>query len=215
MWANAGTNGALPGRGGELSVEGLLLWMVVLKQRQAVWEMLIFVGLEQRQEPDGFESWTILDPSGAPTTTLSSLSEHSKTHAFALFDKRGAGAIPRESLGDLLRALGQNPTQAEVADLASQTPRDVDYDSFTKILHRPDGYKSAGSEDEFIRGFAVFDKDLTGHIGVGELRYVLTSLGEKLSDQEVDELLAGVKIGGDGNIDYRSFVREVSEAFHS
>ena len=69
--------------------------------------------------------------------------------------------------------------------------------------------------DEFIRGFAVFDKDLTGHIGVGELRYVLTSLGEKLSDQEVDELLAGVKIGGDGNIDYRSFVREVSEAFHS
>lgn len=44
--------------------------------------------------------------------------------AFALFDKRGAGAIPRESLGDLLRALGQNPTQAEVADLASQTPRD-------------------------------------------------------------------------------------------
>ena len=80
MWANAGTNGALPGRGGELSVEGLLLWMVVLKQRQAVWEMLIFVGLEQRQEPDGFESWTILDPSGAPTTTLSSLSEHSKTH---------------------------------------------------------------------------------------------------------------------------------------
>ena len=44
--------------------------------------------------------------------------------AFALFDKRGTGAIPRESLGDLLRALGQNPTQAEVADLASQHARD-------------------------------------------------------------------------------------------
>ena len=87
--------------------------------------------------------------------------------AFALFDKRGTGAIPRESLGDLLRALGQNPTQAEVAELASQNPRDsglrllglsvkwpsrvccpstVDYDTFTGILHRPDGYKSAGSE---------------------------------------------------------------------
>ena len=49
--------------------------------------------------------------------------------------------------------------------------------------------------DEFIRGFQVFDKDGTGYIGVGELRYVLTSLGEKLSDDEVDELLKGVKVG--------------------
>lgn len=56
----------------------------------------------------------------------------------------------------------------------------------------------------------MFDTDGTGHIGVGQLRYVLTNLGEKLSDQEVDELLAGVKVGGDGTIDYRSFVREVS-----
>jgi len=56
----------------------------------------------------------------------------------------------------------------------------------------------------------VFDKNQTGYIGVGELRYVLTSLGEKLSDQEVDELLAGVKVGHDGSIDYKAFVREVS-----
>lgn len=40
--------------------------------------------------------------------------------AFALFDKRGAGKIPAESLGDVLRALGQNPTQKEVYDLAAQ-----------------------------------------------------------------------------------------------
>lgn len=37
--------------------------------------------------------------------------------AFALFDKRGTGQVPRESLGELLRSLGQNPTQAEVGQL--------------------------------------------------------------------------------------------------
>jgi Ca2+-binding EF-hand superfamily protein len=37
--------------------------------------------------------------------------------AFALFDKRGTSRVPRESLGELLRSLGQNPTQREVADL--------------------------------------------------------------------------------------------------
>lgn len=55
----------------------------------------------------------------------------------------------------------------------------------------------------------MFDPEHTGTIGVGQLRYILTNLGEKLSDQEVDELLAGAKVGSDGNIDYRAFVREV------
>jgi hypothetical protein len=54
--------------------------------------------------------------------TLYSLSEYKE--AFALFDKRGNGAVPRETLGDLLRALGQNPTQSEVAEIVASAPRD-------------------------------------------------------------------------------------------
>ena len=41
----------------------------------------------------------------------------------------------------------------------------------------------------------MFDKEGNGFIGAGELRYVLTQLGEKMSDEEVDELLKGVQIG--------------------
>jgi Ca2+-binding EF-hand superfamily protein len=37
--------------------------------------------------------------------------------AFALFDKRGNGRVALESLGDLLRACGQNPTLAEIEEL--------------------------------------------------------------------------------------------------
>jgi hypothetical protein len=37
--------------------------------------------------------------------------------AFALFDKRGTQRVQIESLGDLLRACGQNPTLAEIRDL--------------------------------------------------------------------------------------------------
>ena len=68
--------------------------------------------------------------------------------AFALFDKKGTGHIARESLGDLLRALGQNPTQAEVAELASSAPKDIDFQSFLNILHRPNGFKPAGTAGE-------------------------------------------------------------------
>jgi Ca2+-binding EF-hand superfamily protein len=55
--------------------------------------------------------------------------------------------------------------------------------------------RAPGPAEEFIRGFQVFDKEGNGYIGAGELRYVLTSLGEKLSDEEVDELLKGVQVG--------------------
>ena len=45
--------------------------------------------------------------------------------------------MPREVLGDLLRALGQNPTQAEVADIVAGAPREGTYSglhSQTRLL---------------------------------------------------------------------------------
>ncbi|TGZ82580.1 EF-hand [Ascodesmis nigricans] len=128
--------------------------------------------------------------------------------AFALFDKRGNGRIPTSSLGDLLRACGQNPTNAEVDDLAQGVKGDLDFESFLKILNRPNGFRDPGEPDEFVRGFQVFDKDMTGFIGVGELRYVLTSLGEKLTNEEVDELLKGMDLQGD-QVNYREFVKMI------
>ncbi|KAF9176506.1 hypothetical protein BGZ49_006205, partial [Haplosporangium sp. Z 27] len=40
--------------------------------------------------------------------------------AFNLFDRKGSGNIATSSLGDLLRSVGQNPTQAEIQELSAQ-----------------------------------------------------------------------------------------------
>jgi hypothetical protein len=47
----------------------------------------------------------------------------------------------------------------------------------------------------------VFDKDMTGFIGVGQLKYILTNLGEKMSEEEVDELLKAVDTSS-GQVNY-------------
>ena len=47
--------------------------------------------------------------------------------AFSLFDKRGNGRVALESLGDLLRACGQNPTLAEIQDLEKNVGGDCEY----------------------------------------------------------------------------------------
>jgi len=44
--------------------------------------------------------------------------------AFALFDKRGNQRVQLESLGDLLRACGQNPTLAEIRELEKNVGSD-------------------------------------------------------------------------------------------
>lgn len=39
------------------------------------------------------------------------------------------------------------------------------------MLNRKDGFRDHGLPEEYCRGFQVFDKDMTGFIGVGQLRY--------------------------------------------
>jgi len=132
--------------------------------------------------------------------------------AFSLFDKRGNGRVNIESLGDLLRACGQNPTLAEIRDLEKSVGGDFDFPTFSTLLNRPNGFRDPGEPEEYTRGFQVFDKDLTGYIGVGQLRYILTNLGEKMSDEEVDELLKSCPEAVDaktGEVRYLDLVRTV------
>lgn len=50
----------------------------------------------------------------------------------------------------------------------------VDFDSFLKVLNRPGGFREPGEPEEYCRGFQVFDKDMSGFIGVGQLRYSMS-----------------------------------------
>lgn len=48
----------------------------------------------------------------------------------------------------------------------------------------------------------MFDKDGNGYITAAELRFVMTNLGEKMTDEEVDEMVKEADKDGDGQIDY-------------
>lgn len=61
-------------------------------------------------------------------------------------------------------------------------------------------------ENDIREAFKVFDKENKGYITASELRHIMTNLGEKLSDDEADEMLMEADRDGDGQIDYEGTV---------
>lgn len=66
--------------------------------------------------------------------------------------------------------------------------------------------KDTDSEEEIREAFRVFDKDGNGFISAAELRHVMTNLGEKLTDEEVDEMIREADIDGDGQVNYEGTI---------
>ncbi|KAJ3676571.1 hypothetical protein LUZ60_003983 [Juncus effusus] len=61
--------------------------------------------------------------------------------------------------------------------------------------------------EELKEAFRVFDKDQNGFISAAELRHVMINLREKLTDEEVDEMIREADVDGDGQINYEEFVK--------
>nr|CAG4636357.1 EOG090X09ZA [Eubosmina coregoni]SVE69936.1 EOG090X09ZA [Eubosmina coregoni] len=132
--------------------------------------------------------------------------------AFSLFDKDGDGTITTKELGTVMRSLGQNPTEAELQDMINEVDADgngtIDFPEFLTMMARK--MKDTDSEEEIREAFRVFDKDGNGFISAAELRHVMTNLGEKLTDEEVDEMIREADIDGDGQVNYEVFFLHIS-----
>merc|ERR1739848_511858 len=138
--------------------------------------------------------------------------------AFELFDRTGEGKIVWQECSSLARCFGYNPTnayvqcllgggdEAELPTKEAMSTNTITLDDFLPILWTISQAPDPGSYEDFFEGLKVFDKDGNGNVNSAELRHVLSSLGEKLQQEEIDILLKGQE-DANGNVNYDKFIK--------
>ena len=128
--------------------------------------------------------------------------------AFNLFDSDHDGKITVSELGIVMRSLGQNPTEKELQDIV-KGQSSVDFNQFCQLM--TEQMKNVDSREELEEAFHVFDKEGKGFISASELKHIMTTLGEKMTQNEVEDMIKEADVNGDGQINYEHFVKMMLE----
>uniref|UniRef100_A0A674PLZ2 Myosin, light chain 1, alkali; skeletal, fast n=1 Tax=Takifugu rubripes TaxID=31033 RepID=A0A674PLZ2_TAKRU len=117
--------------------------------------------------------------------------------AFGLFDRVGDNKVAYNQIADIMRALGQNPTNKEVTKMLGNPNTEdmankrVEFEGFLPMLQTIINSPNKAGFEDYVEGLRVFDKEGNGTVMGAELRIVLSTLGEKMNEAEIDALMAG------------------------
>jgi len=138
---------------------------------------------------------------------------------FDLLDTDEDGTISSEHLSNVLRSMGLNVTDQEMANVMARTDIDGDglitLNDFVTALSRSraeERLQTPRERDAVLRStWQIFDRSNLGLIGAREIWAVLTNLGKKFTLEEIEEVVAEVDDDGDGYISYAEFVQAMYE----
>ncbi len=124
---------------------------------------------------------------------------------FILFDKENKGRIHFKSIHKYLQSVGIVIEKKEIKnELQNKGYQEKEEYTFDELYNTFSSINTISNED-ILNAFQVFDKN--GKINKEELKYIMTNLGDKISEEEAEQILSNFKIEN-GEIDYMEFLNK-------
>lgn len=141
-----------------------------------------------------------------------SVSDDKARQVFGLFDRDGDGKISMNELGEVMKSLGADASQAELKAMIGGSVEGmftarggaIDFATFKKII---DGEKFGDEITDLQEAFKLLDKESKGFIGAKELLKVCKKLGEDLTEEEANAMVGEALIGYEGKIYYDGLLK--------
>ncbi|RUS87079.1 hypothetical protein EGW08_005155 [Elysia chlorotica] len=124
--------------------------------------------------------------------------------AFNMIDQNRDGYVDKEDLFEMFTSLGKNPTDADLDLMIAMAPGPINFTMFLTLF----GEKLNGTDPEDVikNAFACFDDRSNGYIPEEYFRECMMTMGDRWSEEMVDDLLHGAPIQ-EGRFDYIEFTR--------
>lgn len=150
------------------------------------------------------------------TTSSSQVGNKSKSESidilrqvFDYFDSNKSGSINSSEMDKILGRLNVNLSKETYGELLREfdrdASRDIDFDEFCKIMLPV--FTGKFEDEELWYAFKKFDLDNSGHISVGELKYILSKIGQNFTDSQIASMIATVDANNDGKLSFQEFAR--------
>ncbi|CAI2383066.1 unnamed protein product [Moneuplotes crassus] len=128
--------------------------------------------------------------------------------AFSLFDHDENGSVSISELGDVLRALGQNPTDNELRDMVNEIDEDgngtIEFMEFLILLTSKS--KEMSQEEEITEAFKILDRERDDYVSLKEIKFFMRKVAHiKLSNAEAEAMLNYADSDGDGMVTFEDF----------
>jgi len=134
---------------------------------------------------------------------------------FNMFDKEKKGFIHTSQVGQILRTMGQAFEERDLKQLIKEFDSDgsgeIEFEEFSALIARFVCNEDSGAlEEELREAFRLYDKQGNGYINVSDLRDILRALDEKITEDELDEMIAEIDTDGSGTVDFDEFMEMMS-----
>ena len=129
---------------------------------------------------------------------------------FNYFDRDRDGRIALCDFGVCLRSLGALISESEIASISQSVTFPLSWEGFLPIATRKIRQGGDALDGEVLKAFQVFDVRGRGKVALSDLRRFLSSLGEPLSEEDLNDALRFAGIPHDQpELSYVDFLRTV------